>query len=539
MIFKRPTLLKEVFALVWASIVLLFYLFYHLDYFEAIRYFQYYDMLGILSLLGGGIFFGIRKTKLTIGKFSLLNGMGITLLSSLLIILFFILQYSKTVFPNNLSIGMVFSFLGNALLISLGVVAILTVLYTLGNVFLEKCFSLSITSFDHKIISIAVGLVLLTLVLFFLGAGVLLQNYIVIPILLAIVAIFWKTSLGFLKGLFITPITFKQPLKWWGVFSFVLLTFWVIINFLQINRPIPFGYDALVLYMKLPTLIQDYQGLVQGNQPYNWSLFMSLGYVVFNKIEFVLALSFVGGVLSLFALYAIIKRWLGINESLVCLLLFYATPTINFQSYKDMKIDLGLLFIALTIVLLLIQLLYYKPTAITVKAADSTGKKLFSDQTAYLVLIGLLSGFAIGIKLTALFIIFSLLMSIWYKYTDLKGLIGLFFLILFAVFLIRLDDFSGLRQYHLGTNTLQWASLIIGISLIGRCFLKDKVAVGKAVKDSLIYLAFTGLIFLPWPIKNYSETKSLSINGLIYGKPTNPGINFNVLQQKWQEEYGK
>ena len=539
MIVKRPTLLKEVFAFSWASIVLLFYLFYHLEYFAAIRYFQYYDMLGILALLSGGIYIGIQKTKLTIGKFSVLNGLGITVLSSLLIILFFLLQYNKTVFPNNLSIGMVFSFLGNALLISLGIVAILTVLYTAGNVFLEKCFALSMPSFDHKISSIAVGLVLVTLLLFFLGAGFLLKNYVVIPIFVAIVAIFWKTSLGFLKGLFITPITFKQPLKWWGVLSFVLLTFWIIINFLQINRPIPFGYDALVLYMKLPTLIQDYQGLVQGNQPYNWSLFMSLGYVVFNKIEFVLALSFVGGVLSLFALYAIIKRWLGINVSLACLLLFYATPTINFQSYKDMKIDLGLLFIALTIVLLLIQWLYYKPTVTTIKATDWTEKKLFADQTAYLILIGILSGFAIGIKLTALFIIFSLLMSIWYKHTDLKGLIGLFFLVLFAVFLIRLDDFSGLRQYHLGTTILQWTSLLVGIGLISTCFLKDKVAVNKAVKDSIIYLAFTGLIFLPWPIKNYSETKSLSINGLIYGKPTNPGINLNLLQQKWQEEYGK
>lgn len=537
------------FALSWVVIIFTGYWYHNPGYYGTIRHFQYYDLLVVIGLMGGLFSWwvtGYTKKKKTWKYF---NGLSILLgfvLADLLIVSLF---YSKAL-PGVLSLTGLFTQLGYLLFITACTFSIFLVCYLLGqNIF--KLIQPTIKESEKPVIQIALGFIGFIFLLFVLATFGLLKGIILVPLMVTILGLNSKQTLQLLRNIFLDPIPINAHLNAIGVYSGLFLGLLVLLNSIHNLRISPTGFDAMTLYVKLPNLIHDHEGLVTGYQPYYWSLLMSVGLVAFQKIEVVLSLSGLGGLLSLYALFHLSRRWLDINFSLLVLVLFYSAPLVHFQAALDLKTDLALLFFLLCLLILFFNWMSPpKPREAAQKTVKSSGElglqfpALISSYVPDLLkdnkliaLMGLFAGFALGIKLTALIAFLSLIIILWYVGGNALGFATAFCLVVFGVLFLRLDDVQLLRQYHLGASQLQWVLLIAGLGGLFILWQRDKAKLLKTLQHSILLGSFFLLPVLPWFIKNYSETKVLSTTGILNGAQANPRPNIDEVERKWKEVY--
>ena len=429
----------------------------------------------------------------------------------------------------------------NYFIVGIQVFLIVLSCYSIGHWLVSK-LRLDLKPASNTAISLGTGIMTVVMITFVLGIFKILYWFTLGPILIACLAIDYQNNLSFVKKWVLAPIKPSKHLGFIGVFSMLLLLFVLQLNLSQNISPFPKGWDSMALYVKLPTIINDYHGLVRGYQPYNWSLFMSYGLILFNSLETVLALSYVGGVLCLVGLYAIGKDVLKMNQNyiLLSLLIFYILPTIGFQSFQEQKVDLGLLFIVLCMILLLFA--WIKSTRTQGPEAESiaAAKGLRSYLNPCLILMGLLTGFAFGIKLTTLFSYFSIIAIMWFIEFGFIGFLGSSFLCCFAILLVRLDDMSGMRQYHLTANYVQWVLLLVGLGAFGYLFFKSNKGFIRTIGFSIVYTIFFGVMSVPWVAKNYIDSDmTLSFRYLLNGKTNEPKADLKYLQRKYKQQQRK
>lgn len=526
-----------VFAIFWCTFILLDYWQKHPELYYSFARFQYFDFVLIMAVLGGLLAFGWNKLKDTAFMPKITSGLGLMFLVWFISMIGHFSFGQKLAKPLSLA-GEPFVMISWKLLsTALFAYIIIAASHTLGAFFVER---LKIPLFQKNNISIniATGIMLLVGVLFILGLFALLKPFIIFPLLLICLAIHPKASLHFFKQTLITPINLDDSFNWVGKLSLFLLIIVIALNFIHVVTPAPLAFDSLTLYINLPGLIRDYGGLVEGNQPYNWSLFMSLGYVLFNLTEYTMVLSFVGGILILVVMYDLGKNWLKLNQNytFLSLALFFLTPTILHQSYKELKVDLGLLFVSLVVILVFFHWLQWSQN---IKKTDVETETTTAPNDGFklVMLMGLLSGFAMGIKLTTLFLFFAIVAGIWYYYffPNYRPYLSIFCLSIFGVLLVRLDDLSGMRSYHLGASVMTWVMLALGLGLLAWGAIQKQDALIKSLKMSVLYGLFFALPFLPWVVKNYVETKSLNPQTLLNGKAVGPDMNLQIIKQR----YGK
>ncbi len=535
---KAYPIILIVFSVFWVSFVLLDYFQKHPRYSYNLFYFQYWDLflLVLAYATGGGLLYQFAKNKVR----EFIRG-GILILPGIFLVgCTFAFALNRGT-PKAANLGEVFHVLGNYFQVALQIFFIILSSYSIGHWILQKC-KLKLKPASLSVVSIATGIMATVMAAFVLGAVKGLYWFTIGPVLLAFIGINHKESLAFVKRIGLQKIKPSKQLNFIGVSSFLLLLFLVQLNLLQNISPFPKGWDSLSLYVKIPTIINDYHGLVRGYQPYNWSLLMSLGMILFNSLETVLALSFVGGVLCLSAMYAIGKDVLKMNQNyiLLGLLIFYLLPTVAFQSFQEQKVDLGLLFTVLSIVLILFHWIKYTKESISTDENAFTKFNIKSLLNPYLVLMGLLTGFAFGIKLTTLFTYFCIICIMWFVEFGFIGFAGAAMLCCFAILLVRLDDMSGMRAYHLSSNILQWVLLLIGLSSFAFLLFKSKKSFLRATTFSVIYTLFFGLMAAPWITKNYIDSNmKLSFRYLLNGKTNEPPAGLNYMKRKYEQHLKK
>ena len=542
------------FCALWAILIFADYWYFHPEYRMSFHVFQYKDLTIALSVLGVAVGGGLFVTRNNEKPFFLANGLGVLallLMISGLIIYFHFFTVGGLFTINN---GEIFTYLGKILAVLFATYFIFASAFATGDLLFKKVFSFSFEKGENLLLKIATGVTITSILLFFFGVLNLLDVKFILPLLLLPIGINWRGSWAFIRTTLLKPSRNIQQINWLGFSCFYLLLVFASLILLQTIRPYPFGFDALAIYLNLPQLIGETQGLVPGYSPYYWSLFIALGYVIFDHIEVVIALSVTGGILSSFFIYEICRKWLDVNYAILIATIFYSLPMINFQSYRDIKTDLGLLFILLAAVLVLIKWLsledeqayrsgpkYAVSKRKTKNKATSNNStkiapiaegilgKYFSEKTQLIILVGLLSGMAIGIKLTGLILIFSILAVFAYAKGGEIGFLTAFALSFAVVLLGGLEVATGLRAYHFGTSILKIVFPILGVAGLAYLLIKKRGELFDLVRIGMIYIIFTGLVYLPWPLKNYKETNSLSINTFITGKPSNRVMNLNDI----------
>ena len=594
-----------VFITFWIVFIFLDYWQHHPVYTLVTKNFAYLDLVlvtGILSAGLGWLVINQRKKKKVIPWLNGLSIFGTCLFVAVMAICVF---YPKA-FKQGPALGTgIFVLAGKYILTGLFTYFIILVCHTLGSLINRKFFRVYIPHIGTFLVNIVLGIMSVTFISFFVGAVGLLRWFVMFPVFAIILFIGRNTALEFLKTTLISPIKVDANLNWVGVFAFAFLMVLVSLNFLQIITPMPTGWDALTLYVNLPSLIDDYNGLVKGYQPYNWSLFMALGYTLFSSTPVVLAISMLGGLLTVLTIYNLGRNWMkqGINTVLMAMLIFYMMPTVGHQSYLELKVDLGLLFVLMSILVVFvawakeeqaaekINLSAYvadklkgntsgtrnegeevvvealeKEAAVVkeevvvkkkkkkVKTASLKTKNNSTIQTKkvlkkspplpskadlpynpFLILLGLLTGFGLGIKLTTLFTLFGVIAGMWYIYFGRIAFLGISFLSIFGVLLVRLDEMSGLRQYHLSVNWQMWICAIVGLGLLGFAIRKELPRFFEKTKSTLIYILFAVLPFLPWLTKNYVESSKVSMQTILNGETHAPDTNMRLFEENYQK----
>ena len=553
------------FITIWALIVISDYWVKHTIYGQIAENFVYLDLTIILVVLSGLFSAFVLKFKKHLKVKKVFNGAMLVLLFLLINIISLTLFSAKAPSSANFSLGASghFSIVGLLLKNGFFIFSVLAITKGLGSS-INKLIGLKMKKPIMDIVEIALGLQGLVFLLFLLGVTSLLRTEVVGFLLLLLAGLHYKSVFEFFKTCLFTPIKLTKELNALGTMSFFFISYLVLQNFFQVNTPFPLGFDALNTYGPLPKLIAEHKEIIGGFQIYNWSLFMSLGYILFDSSEVAMGLSMLGGVLTIFALFVLGKYYfkMNVNILLFSLLVFYITPSICVQSYLEVKIDLGLLFILVSTFILLAEWVvrisrtfdYPNERIKEEKPEMKKGKVLVSNSNDHLVkignkklsdvpgkkyaeiiAIGLLLGFAFGIKLTTLFAIFCTIMIYWYVYNGRLAALGVALISIASVLIVKLDQMTGLREYHLNVDIVQWVVLIIGLGLLGYAAMQNKEKAIKAVWISAITIGLFGASILPWIAKNFIDTKCLSQKCLFQGEKQSPDLKVKSILKKYKK----
>ncbi len=518
------------FCILWAGFLFLEYIYQSSYYLESFRNFKYTDLIITLTLFTGGIIYFISDRKIKGGTIEIRKFRGIyhylfLLLTMALIMFFFLVKTGISSGPFSSTIVFIF----RSILFHLGLGLILLSALSTGS-YLLSFFPVTLSKTSSLLVGIALGFFIITFILFLLGAAGLLFQFIVFPLILILIIPGWKTIISFFKESLLKK-TEPFRIHSLALLAYVLLILLVALTLAFDTRTIPIGYDSLSLYMNIPKLITGYHGLTQGGDAYNWSLMMSLGFILYNNVTIVILISIVPGILSLIAIYKICRDLnVNINWSIFACAFFYSLPNTIWQSKFDEKTDLALLFISLCSILLFTG---HKSAPATINKTKEKPKKTLavSPAIAAWILCGCLIGFTFGIKYVAMMSIFSFLVVIFYTNAGKFNAAFMFFLNLTLIFALDLTRFAAFQ------NTQKLLSIIVPLALAIACLFmalkNNRTGVVMAGKKAIVFLVATGITFLPWAIKNIAENKKLSIDSILTGKSPLP-----VLYPEFEKSQG-
>jgi len=409
---------------------------------------------------------------------------------------------------------------------------LVTACYSVGSLVRDKVLGHQEVNGTFVLLDIALGFIIFTFILLTLGAFSLLNQILLLGILLLFVLSNYEEAFYFVKRVIWSPISKPKDFSFWGGFLAFFILVYLTMNYLYTQAPFPLGFDARNYYVNIAKLISDAGALIAGFQPYSWSLVMSTGYIAFDSPEVTMFISSLGGILCLFAIYEFANRYLKIssNMSLFVVMLFLVSPTVTNHWMIEFKVDLALLFFQMvTLNLSMWWLFEYK------KKLDQKSLIVSSFDTKIIIVIGVLLGYGLSIKVLSVFLVYALFLAFWNFQKDIIGMISVAAIGFGLVLLARLDELSGLREYHLSPNITGGICVALGVAGLIYSFLQSKEKFIGVVKPLVLCSAVMIITFAPWMYKNYTYTKSLSVMKLVIGEKPSPKVNASTILKNYRD----
>lgn len=401
--------------------------------------------------------------------------------------------------------------------------------------------------------------------------------YVVFGLIVGMIWLSYKEFLSVLKGCVSYEIKILDH-TWWdeqsGIFSkinpyllsseflFIVITFLISVNFINIVRPMPIGWDDLWVYMNYPNLMAGAGSLLNLWGMYAWQVFTGIGYMFFSSTQ-AFFLNNVGGILAFLVIVLSFSDLLKsskktfLNIPLLAGTIFLAMPMIIFQLAKDMKLDPGLFFVSgLSLYMtyyLFLKYLWYKSeknignvTLTTEKNTENEtlevsyvkqtkhgftsyftsfthiGEEVFSNKKnlIYIGIIWILAGFAFSIKFTSLLLI-SALIGIFF-YAKLWVAWFLWYISFYIALFTGLWLWEMMNVVFSKNDMLIYGGMFVSFVLFFYSLNKYGVkAIQKLWVLLSIFLVWVFLWVSPWVGKNIVSTGSLSISSILNGKSDN------------------
>lgn len=352
--------------------------------------------------------------------------------------------------------------------------------------------------------AMAVGLILMISVLWLSAVlGVLATEILGISawalvLFVGTVACVWqfRTELLAKKEYSISPLSF---------FLVVMLFLLLSSTLGHLIRPIPIGWDDISVYMNIPKLLAEGGKAITGYGMYNWGLVMSLGFLL-GGTSYALSLSFLGGVLALYAVYVLVRELLKDEDdantyALLGVSILATTPMILFQMGEDLKVDLAMMFF--TLVAIIITLGWVRNTELRTWPVS--------------ILIGTLLGVAMGIKVTALLVVLLVGAMIavvagggWF----LMALLGFFSIVALG---LHLPALSGITISTGVEQVLLAISSAIGIIGVVGAIVQKKVHWRETMLGGVIIVAIIAMM-IPWLGLHYYSYCAESCDHVLSGE---------------------
>ena len=514
---KSFDIIALLFSVFWIVILLFDYLNKHPVYFDSIVNFRYSGLILFFIVLGVSWTWLIHSKAVGTKKKNLL--IPLTVLTFPISIIAMVFAYDEY-YASSIVLEDYLHLLGLSFYVISAVFILLFSCYCFGVQLSQKLLVKKIMSKSHYTIDLSIGIILVTFLLFILGSMHFLNFWTCALLIFLPIGVNYKVaSEGFKNIWSYNPDFSKFQLA-------ILFTcgIFCVLQFVFILGPYPLGFDSRNYYLNIPKLIAENNGLVRGFQPYNWELFMSVGLVLFKKMQVSMLLSQIGGVLASASAYALARSYIKLNKThaLLISLLILITPAISRHMYIELKVDLALLYFQLVTIHIFLSHLLYK-------------NKTRNSHIVFSVVLGVFLGYGLGLKLLHFFLIFGLFVALS---LDKRKVLALGFIILIGlglVFLLRLDEQTGLRSYHKNVDLLSYVLIALGLFCGGILLYKD-FQKGKKLFTQLGIILFTTIFtFSPWVVKTYYETGRTDLLGLIRGS----GGGHHFDNKKITEIYNK
>lgn len=504
------------FAFFWVFVLGVDYLNKHDFYIRSYKYFRYPYLFSFILMFSAAV--SIAASKIARVKCLIMSGLGVFLILTLFAIVLS-LSFSKYDLSPNLVSSHILSHL-MMLGRSFGYLTLLTIsAYFYGNL-------VPLRLIHTPILKVAIGLVFISLFFFGLSAFWMLRPLPILVVLILPILMSAKSLPGFLKASTIKPITIDN-IGFVGLFSAMILLFYLVINFSYTQAPFPVGFDTRNLYMNISQQVAESNGLIYGYRPYNWELMMATGFVLFKSAPVPLSISFYGYVLAIFAMFHLGTKSLKLNPNNIIffILLFTVSPAISNQLYIELKTDFALLFYQF------IATIVFLSAVKEIDTTDVVRGKMFQ----LFAILGVLIGFGLGIKMTNMFLLFTLVIALfWLLVDDIIATASIVLLTMALFILVKLDNLSGVRIYHLGLNYVLIGCVTFGAVLFVWAFIRSRDKILRCIKMLSITGVFAFVTLAPWLVKNYNETKSLNPQILLNGASAEPTITIQSLQQNYR-----
>lgn len=503
-----------IFSLIWVLILLGLYINRHQIHVLALTQFKQFHFFLFIQLFGIVLFTVIQFINSI--KIKKVAYTGIFCIMVMSLFMFSILSNFNNFINESLQIGELGSFLSRLISFGFIILTICTAMFGSGSLIAK------LLKIENPTVSLQLlfGCCALMTIMFVLASFHILNQLCLVTALVVLIGANYKKSGLFVKDVLITPLRNYQAINYWGFITLYFLVIAMSINILAVISPYPYGFDSRNFYMNVTQLISENNGLVEGFQPYNWQLLMSSGFVLTNSHEIAILLSVLGFVFCIVAINEFMAKILDmdINYRLLAITLYTVTPAVYNQLSIDVKIDFGLLFFQIVIVHFFLKSI--KDKNISVK---------------WIMILGVFCGFAMGIKFTHLYLIAAMLIAYGASKGGYLGLVGIS-LAAVAVFLIaKVDDIGGLRTAHLGVEYVQWGCLLLGILFLLALGFTAREKLFKICKFVTVLAVFTTLPLMPWVLKNYSESKSLSPKSLLMGEAPGVKVSANQLIREYKK----
>lgn len=191
---------------------------------------------------------------------------------------------------------------------------------------------------------------------------------------------------------------------WWSpvlILGWFLLSY-LALNFLNVVRPFPIGWDDLGSYLNRPRQLVSYGHFIFSMSAFQWEYLTALGFLLFGfehtfGATASLFINWTQGLLALLSVMLITRTFLG-RGGVLAATLYYTLPMVGHFSFADMKIDNAVF-------------------AIGALAAFALWRGLFprdeeeqtpSAQRKWVLLSGIFVGFAFGMKVTSIMMFMAL-----------------------------------------------------------------------------------------------------------------------------------
>ena len=390
-------------------------------------------------------------------------------------------------------------------------------LLTLGRLILRK--ALRITDV-HPLLtltfSFGLGALGWVAILWTLGIFALLHTTLIRVLFLGMPVLLFTETIWWAKESWNRSFDFQ--VSWKSVYPILvwLLISYLALNFLNVVRPFPIGWDDLGSYLNRPRLLASYGMFIAPMSQFQWEYLTSLGFLFFgydswHGSTFAMEINWSAGLLAVLVVYAFARLYLGHRRGVLSAMCYYFLPMVGHFSFADMKIDNAVFFTGtLALLAACVTLL---PTA---DDEDDTPKVPHQA----LIIAGLMAAFAFAIKPTA---VLSILMISSVMAGAILGPIGFTGMVAVGFSILQhfgaLDLNSVAQRALLGVSVSQnlffLISLITGLAILGYALYRQQSRIRPFLQIFGLFAAGIAISVGPWMAHDGWINQSLSPSSLL------------------------
>lgn len=408
------------------------------------------------------------------------------------------------------------SFFTNVLPLMVFIAFVLLVFLTFGRFLLHLLGIRSDRPIVEMVFSVGLGSCGLIFVLWLVA---LIGNWIQQPIysqvagwgiLLVIPATLYRHAMYWLSAFWHRERRYEAPLYGAALIVGWLLVSYLALNFLNVVRPFPIGWDDLGKYINQPRLLVSYGYAIPQLSSFLWEYITSLGFLLFGFDSVFgatasMMLNWMAGLLAVVVVYAFGAVYMGRNQGMLAALLYYSLPVVGHFSFADMKVD-NAVFVMGALALLAMFIAIF-PSA-EEEESEEHPETTRSLDWRLIILAGIFSGFAFSLKVTSIMTIMALgvvLFGATVHWTAFVGTLSLSWLVYVNEGRFNLTEI-GTRVYGdpaaLSKPLIVVCLAVLGFGLTGYSAYLRPAAFKKTITAAGIFIAAFFITVAPWLVRN-------------------------------------